>query len=315
MAESTKATNTPSTHRVCDRRRPIRLPPKVVPKTPTRTEAASGASGTISSVVVLRVWLMLLCSALEGVEFVDQEVGLVAEQQHQDRQADRRLRRGDRQDEEHEDLSVHVAQVIGERDEVHVDGQQHQLDRHQQHDQVAPVQEDADHREAEQHGAQREEMSEGESHALFSAAPARGAAAVVGGILIRFLRWLARTRTCWDGSVYLLSLRRRSVSAIAAMMPTSRITAATSRGYRYWLYSSLPSSRVLENWAAPAAATGAAGTAPGSSPMRKPPISTAAISSAISTPTLAASGKCFQNPARTLSTLMSSIITTNRNST
>src|SRR5512133_567765 len=109
MAEITNDTNTPSTHKVCDRRRPIRLPPKVVPKIPVRTAPASGASGTMSSVVVLRVWLMLLCSALEGVEFVDQDVGLVAEQQHQDRQADRRLRRRDRQDKEHEDLAVHVA--------------------------------------------------------------------------------------------------------------------------------------------------------------------------------------------------------------
>jgi hypothetical protein len=118
------------------------------------------------------------------------------------------------------------------------------------------------------------------------------------------------------GSMCLLSLRSRSVSAMAAMMATSRITAAISSGNRYSVYSSLPSSLVLETCHAapparpPARPPGAAGLGG-----RKPPISTAAISSAITTPTMAASGKCFQKPARRLSTLMSSIITTNRNST
>lgn len=57
---------------------------------------------------------------------------------------------GDRQDEEHEHLSVHVTQVVRERHEVHVHGQQHQLDGHQQHDEVAAVQEDADDRQCKQ---------------------------------------------------------------------------------------------------------------------------------------------------------------------
>ena len=39
-----------------------------------------------------------------------------------------------------------------------------------------------------------------------------------------------RTRTCSAGSWYLVSLRCRSVSAIAAMIATSRITAAISNG-------------------------------------------------------------------------------------
>ena len=60
MADSTKATNTPRMHRVCDRRRPIKLPPKVVPKTPASAAPTRGARGTASSVVALRVWLMFL---------------------------------------------------------------------------------------------------------------------------------------------------------------------------------------------------------------------------------------------------------------
>ena len=42
-----------------------------------------------------------------------------------------------------------------------------------------------------------------------------------------------RTLTWLAGSMYLLSLRRRSVSAIAATIATSRITAAISKGYTY----------------------------------------------------------------------------------
>src|SRR5215208_5409767 len=144
IAEITKATNTPRMHSVCDRRRPIQLPPKVVPKTPASRAPARGASGTMSRVEALRVWLMVCWrakSALERVEFVDVDVGLVAEQQDQDRQPDGRLRSRHRQDEEDEHLAVHVAQVVGEGDEVHVDREQHQLDGHQQHDEVAAVQE------------------------------------------------------------------------------------------------------------------------------------------------------------------------------
>jgi hypothetical protein len=87
---------------------------------------------------------------LSVLSLVHVDAGLVAEQQHQDGQADGRLGGSHRQDEEHEHLAVHVAQVVRKRHEVHVDRQQHQLDGHQQHDQVLAVQEDADHRQREQ---------------------------------------------------------------------------------------------------------------------------------------------------------------------
>ncbi len=48
---------------------------------------------------------------------------------------------------------------------------------------------------------------------------------------------------------------------------------------------------------------------------KKPGISTAAISRAITTPTSSATGKCFQKPTRSDAVSTSSIITTNRNST
>src|SRR5688572_29240325 len=144
MAEMMKAISTPRMVIECDARRPIRLPPNLVPKRPVMTEPARGASGTASNVDAERVALMWIRpSTLERVELVDVDVRLVAEQQDQQRQPDGRLGGRHRQDEEHEDLSVHVAQVVGEGNEVHVHGQQHQLDGHQQDDQVLAVQEDA----------------------------------------------------------------------------------------------------------------------------------------------------------------------------
>ncbi|MPN23319.1 hypothetical protein SDC9_170707 [bioreactor metagenome] len=45
-----------------------------------------------------------------------------------------------------------------EGDEVHIDREQHQFDRHQQDDQVLPVEEDADHADREQDRAKDQEM-------------------------------------------------------------------------------------------------------------------------------------------------------------
>src|SRR3954469_5661940 len=94
IADSTKATNTPRMVKVCDRRRPMTLPPKVVPRTPASSAPASGASGTASRVDVFRVVLMFLCApfcscglagglAFELVQVLDADVRLVAEQEHQ----------------------------------------------------------------------------------------------------------------------------------------------------------------------------------------------------------------------------------------
>src|SRR5689334_9475169 len=108
IAEITKAMNTPRIVRVCDSRRPIRLPPSVVPKMPAAAAPASGASGTASRVAALRVVLIVsflctwpchcgppaashgcrespgrTCLAFQLVQFFDVEVRLVPEQQHE----------------------------------------------------------------------------------------------------------------------------------------------------------------------------------------------------------------------------------------
>ena len=52
----------------------------------------------------------------------------ITEQHHQNRQANRRLRRGNRQDEEDKDLPGQIVQVMRKSDEIHIHRQQHQLD-------------------------------------------------------------------------------------------------------------------------------------------------------------------------------------------
>ena len=76
----------------------------------------------------------------------------------QNGEADRRFGCGDSKDEEHEDLAGRVAEIMREGDEINIHGQQHQLDRHQQNDDVAAVQEDPDHADREQDRAQHQIM-------------------------------------------------------------------------------------------------------------------------------------------------------------
>src|SRR5262249_24456670 len=137
---------------------------------------------------------------------------------------DRRLRRGHREDEEHEHLPGQVVQEMREGDEVHVDGEQHQLDRHQQHDEVLAVEEDADHADREEEPPEDQVMIERDHDAV----PSLGVAGVSAGSFTIFRRSEALTETCSAGFWYLVSLRLRSVSAMAATIATSSTTAAIS---------------------------------------------------------------------------------------
>jgi hypothetical protein len=47
-----------------------------------------------------------------------------------------------------------------ERNEVHVDSQEHELDGHQQHDEVLTVHEDANHAQGKERGTHNQEMRE-----------------------------------------------------------------------------------------------------------------------------------------------------------
>src|ERR1700674_1912600 len=115
--------------------------PSCGPQRPTTIAPNSGARGTsrYSCCMVIRA------SPLEPPHFLDVDRADVAKQQDQDRKPDRRFGGGNRQDEEDEHLAGGVAEEARERDEVEVDGEQHELDRHQHDEDVAPVEENADY--------------------------------------------------------------------------------------------------------------------------------------------------------------------------
>src|SRR5690606_34245141 len=156
---------------------------------------------------------------------------------------DRGLGRGHGEDEEHEYLPGRVAGVARERDEVDVDREQHQLDRHQQDDHVLAVEEDARDADAEQRRAQREVVAErkalGEQFHYLPSPPASpsdagasGAAGRMGSIRTMRKRSAARTFACLLGTWCLVPSRLRRVSVTAAITATVRISAATSNGSR-----------------------------------------------------------------------------------
>src|SRR5215472_15221567 len=166
---------------------------------------------------MMRKTLCRSMSALHAVEIFDVDAGAVAEQHHQDGEPDGRLGRRHREDEEHEHLAGGVVEVMREGDEVEVHRQEHQLDAHQEQDHVLAVEEDACGADGEQRARQGQEMEQG-NHGL---PPCR--LALSAGMETMRMRPSAVTRTCLAGSWLRVPSRRRRVSAMAAMMPTSRI--------------------------------------------------------------------------------------------
>src|SRR5690242_20565534 len=185
---------------------------------PVTSAAASGAR------TMARQMACRFMSAFHAVEVFDVDAGAVAEQHHQDGEPDGRLRRRHGEDEEHEHLPGGVVEVMRESDEVEVHRQQHQLDAHQEQDHVLAVEEDARGADGEQRARQGQEVEQGD-HGW---PPWR--LDVSAGMETMRMRPSAVTRTCLAGSWLRVPSRRRRVSAMAATMPTSRITAAISKG-------------------------------------------------------------------------------------
>src|SRR5690348_3229511 len=244
----------------------------------------------------------------QRIKLADVDRAAVAEHQHDDGKADGRFRGRHRQDEEHEHLSRRIAEEARERDEVRVDGQQHQLDAHQQHDHVLAVDEDARDRDAEQHRREHDVPGKRNAHACGSSAGSGtdgGAVGVTAAIFTMRTRPAARVADCAAGFWCLENVRTRSANTTAATKPTVSINAAISNGSRKCVNSAVPSHSTVE---APAG-FGPACTLKARTPMM-PSISISMITAA-PTPT----GRYLVKPSRNGSRSMSSIITTNRNST
>src|ERR1700691_2370499 len=157
-------------------------------------------------------------SALERIEIFDVDAGPLSEQNDQDRQTDGGFRRGDRQNEKHEDLAADIPVEARERDEVEVYRQEHELDAHQKNDDVPAVEEDTGDGDGEQDAGQGEYVGEC-YHGPFSEA-----------ILTSRTRSFERTATCAAMSCGLCPARRRKVRMMAATLATRSITAAICAG-------------------------------------------------------------------------------------
>src|SRR5438552_374314 len=105
-------------------------------------------------------------SPFQEADFVelDRAVGLVDGEEH--READRRLRRGDRDPEEGEDLAAGISTVRREGDEVEDRGVQDDLDGHE-HDDPVPAGEDAVEPDAQQGPGQQELVFQGNQGPTF----------------------------------------------------------------------------------------------------------------------------------------------------
>src|SRR6202012_1925972 len=109
---------------------------------------------------------------LYQIDILNRHRAAVAEIDHQHGKADRGFRGRHRQHQERKDLADDVTEEGRERHQVDVDGEQDQLDRHQDDDDVLAVEEDAENTQREQDRADREIMSETDRHCTHSGASA-----------------------------------------------------------------------------------------------------------------------------------------------
>jgi len=84
-------------------------------------------------------------------------------QRHDEREADRDLRRRHRDDEEHQDLAVQVVVEPRKGDEREVGRVEHQFERHVNHEQIAPH-DDAEQSQREQQETDGQIMFESNVH-------------------------------------------------------------------------------------------------------------------------------------------------------
>src|SRR5437764_11084119 len=130
--------------------------PIVRPKKPAIKAASSGRKTTATA----------KGSAPHHPDVLDLDRAAVAEIDDQDRQADRRLGRRHGQHEHSEDLADEIVEDDREGDEVDVDRQQHQLDRHHDDDDVLAIEKDAEDPEREQDRGNGQVMGQADRHRI-----------------------------------------------------------------------------------------------------------------------------------------------------
>ena len=141
----------------------------------------------------------------------------------QDGEADRGFGRRHRQDQEGEDLPDDVIEMGRERHQVDVDGEQDELDRHQDDDHVLAVQEDAEDAEREQHGGDDKVMVQPDLHTLPGPLPQMPCR---NGTLRISTASSAVRATCREMSCRLTPTRSRKVSTMAPIIATRSTSPA-----------------------------------------------------------------------------------------
>ena len=96
--------------------------------------------------------------ALQAVQIIHMDGFEVTEQHDKNSQTDSRLGSSNRQNEEDEDLPRKILKIVREGNEVHIHREQHQLDGHQDNDQILPVKENPDDANGKQNGAEYQKM-------------------------------------------------------------------------------------------------------------------------------------------------------------
>src|SRR5215207_5402968 len=185
-------------------------------------------------------------SALQLVDAIEVRTPEVAVDQEHDRQADPHLGGGDRDDEEREDLSRDLLRERGERDQVDVDGVEHQLDREQDQDAIAAGEHAVD-AAAEEECAEDEVLVQRHSQSLraMTTAPTSAASSSIettsnGTTKLRKIESATGpVRLTRNSSSESLMLSCPNAFTRSAMSTPNRKTATMAAGQR-WSLSKLP---------------------------------------------------------------------------
>src|SRR5215469_6398586 len=161
-------------------------------------------------------------SALHHVDVFDGDGAAIAEIDHQDPKPDGGLRRSHGQHEHGEDLAYEIAQAGREGHQIDVGGEQHELDGHQDDDDVLAVEEDAEDPQGKEDRRHRQVMGKSDSHGDTPLPVGTSLTSMVSPA--RRANWRAidwrRTPTRW-----------RCVSTMAPTIATSRTKPAPSKRY------------------------------------------------------------------------------------
>src|ERR1700741_177133 len=159
-------------------------------------------------------------SAFHEIDVLNRDGAAVAEITDENGKADGGFGRSHGENEQREHLTGEIAEECRKRDQVDVDGKQDQFDRHQDDDDVLAIDEDAEHTDGEQDRRDDEVISDADAPGLHRHAPCPGLMSTISiASAGRRATWRATDCRRTPG-------RERSVSTMAPIMATSRISPA-----------------------------------------------------------------------------------------